>query len=40
LTAMMGNRQHLNLSIDFAVNKVKVKNLEHAASSVGGKNNA
>jgi hypothetical protein len=36
----MGNRQHLNLSIDFAVNKVKVKNLEHAASSVGGKKNA
>lgn len=23
---MMGNRQHLDQSIDFAVNKVKVKN--------------
>ena len=36
---MMCNRQHLNQPIDFAVNKVKVKNLKHGTSNVRGKNN-
>ncbi len=37
---MMGDGQHLNQSIDFAVDEVKVKNLEHGTSNVRGKNNA
>lgn len=37
---MVGDRQHLNLSTDFAIYKVKVENLEHAAPNVGGKDNA
>lgn len=37
---MMRDGQYLNRSIDFSVNKVKVKNLEHGASNVGYKNNA
>ena len=37
---MMGDGQYLNQSINFAVDKVKVKNLEHGASNVRGKNNA
>ena len=37
---MMCNRQHLNQSIGFTINKVKVENLEHGTSNVRGKNNA
>jgi hypothetical protein len=37
---MVGNCQHLHKSIDFAVTKVKVKDLEHGTSNVRGKNNA
>ncbi len=37
---MMGDGQHLNQSINFAKDQVKVKNLEHCTSNVRGKNNA
>ena len=37
---MMGDGQYLNQSIDLAVDKVKVKNLEHGASNVRCENNA
>ena len=37
---MMGDRQHLNQSINFAVNKVKVKNFEYGASNVRRRNDA
>ena len=37
---MVGNGQHLHKSIYFAVNEVKVKDIEHDMSNVRGKNNA
>ena len=37
---MMGDRQHLNHSINFAIDKVKVKNFEHGTSNVRRENNA
>ena len=37
---MVGNGQDLHKSINFAVNKVKVKDLKHDTSNVRGKNNA
>lgn len=37
---MMGDSQYLNNSINFAVNNVKVENLEHRASNVGFKDDA
>jgi len=37
---MMSNGQHLNQSIDFAVDKIKVENLEHGTSNVRGKHNS
>ena len=37
---MMGDGQYLNQSINFAIDEVKVKNLEHCTSDVRGKNQA
>jgi hypothetical protein len=37
---MMGDGQHLDCAIDFAIDEVKVKNLEHCTSNIRGKNNA
>ena len=39
LATMMGDGQDLNLTIHRAVNKVKVKDLEHGTPNVWGKNN-
>ena len=37
---MVGNGQYLHQPIDFSVNKVKVKDLEHGASNVWCNNDA
>ena len=37
---MMGDSQHLNCVIDFTINEIKVKNLEHCTSNIRGKSKA